>query len=134
MVTSCRNVAICAGLVLSLATPGFAQSVDTSGVENACVPAGATEADCLAAIEAFIDGLAGVSLDVALGSLAATLATSSLSIETNSPVIAVALSAIGSAVNDPAQATQIAAISAAVEAGSDFPLAAVGDPVPASPN
>lgn len=131
-----RNAAIAATLSISIAAPGFAQTVDTSAVEAACVPAEATEGGCLSAIEAFIASLAGlpaVEADAALGVLATALASSSLNAGANTAVIAVALSAIAPAITDPAQATQVAALATAVETGTDLPVAAVGAPTPASP-
>lgn len=92
---------------------------------------------CLAAVEAYaasLIGLPAAEADIALGALAATLASSSLVAGTGSPVIAAALSAIAPAVTDAAQANQIAELSAAVETGGDLPVAAVGEPMPASPS
>lgn len=131
-----RHGAVAVALSAVVGIPAYSQIIDTAAVEAACVSADAGEADCLAAVEAFIAGLAGVpaaQADVALGDLAAILATASLSGGTSAGAIAAALETIVAAVSDPAQAAQIASIAVAVETGSDLPVFAVEAPMHASP-
>ena len=137
MIKFIKSAAVAALLSAAVVSPGYSQTIDTSAVVAACAPADAVEADCLAAIEAFIASLAGLSTaeaDAALGTLASALASASLETGSNSVVIAAGLASIATAVTDPAQAAQITQIAAAVEAGADIPVFAVGGGTPASPS
>lgn len=132
-----KPAAVAALLSVTVVAPGFSQTVDTSVVIAACVPVEAIEAECLAAIDAFVASLSGLTaaqVNAALGVLAGALATASLEAGRNSPVIAAGLGAIAAAVTDPAQSAQILRVAASVGAGSNIAVFAVGGATPASPN
>ncbi|AEQ53104.1 hypothetical protein [Pelagibacterium halotolerans] len=132
-----KSAAVAALLSAAVVAPGYSQTVDTSAVVAACAPVDAIEADCLAAIDAFVAALAGLpaaDADAALGVLAGDLAAASLEEGSNSAVIAAGLTAVAGEVTDPEQAAQIIQIAAAVEADTDIPVFAVDGGTPASPN
>lgn len=123
-----KSAAVAALLSATAVAPGYSQTVDTSAVLAACAAADSTEAGCLASVDAFIAGLAGLpaeQADAALGDLASALASAGLSGGVNVAVIAAALESIAAAVSDPEQAAQILAVAAAVESGTDIPVFAV---------
>jgi hypothetical protein len=137
MIKFIKSAAVAALMSAAVVAPGYSQTVDTSAVVAACAPIVATEAACLAAVEAFNAGLAGLSvaeIDAALGVLAGDLAAASLEEGSNSVVLAAALTTVASEVSDPAQATQIIQVASAVQADTDIPVFAVPGGTPASPN
>ena len=124
-----KSAAVAALLSATAVAPGYSQAVDPSVVMTACAAADPTEAGCLASVDAFVGGLAGLSADQAdatLGELASALANAGLAGGANISVIVAALEAIAAAISDPAQAEQIRSVAAALAAGTDIPVFAVG--------